>query len=669
MTVEVTTQQQPSTEFYPAAGIAPQAGRANAINSHTIVPTGYTLAHGQVLRRDRAMPVYPLDGGMVSALAAHPGLIPLVASQSAELSEVPVRSNGFPTEWDMNYIRNLSPEPDALDSSKLYVFESAPSTQFVDSLLTRMADSSLKNYVMDAFGGVAVMNSHRAGGSSPATLPVGRSFYGTIQPDPSNPGNKRFVAISYILRNNRASGDNTDDIIAAIQAGTLFDLSIGFRFQPGTPQNKFKDRTYYRCSICNAEWQPNAVLGQPQPVGDNGKDCNHWPGEVYSGELCFYWVENARLGEFSFVYGGATDAAVILKARKAAKEGKLTRAQVNRLEGLYHARISPTSTYTNPEFDFLNNNDVAGSNATSLRGITVDNEIPVSNLTYNSNVVTTPDGTLINNGIEWEPNVLVDSAGPVSERATIATPSIQHSPTNDPAQQPNNAITRSSNPVPPLPETTISDADSALRDSIIDALKANDIARAQLLLKEISPELPENGPLDSRANNQPGEKPMARNNPFSETAKGESSRRSELDTAARDNLKDSDFADPAGRKFPILDQDDVDSAARLIGKAGNKEMVKKRVIAIAKKKGLRLPDAWAAEQESDRSENVDNPNEIKGGEDVNMENEEQLTDDSERAVKSRTKVTVDPGDDDFDGDMDDLPEGNVEALEPDDNYR
>ncbi len=67
---------------------------------------------------------------------------------------------------------------------------------------------------------------------------------------------------------------------------------------------------------------------------------------------------------------------------------------------------------------------------------------------------------------------------------------------------------------------------------------------------------------------------------------------STLNTKQRDALKDADFGDPAGRKFPILDQDDVDSAAHLIGKAANPEAVKKRIIAIAKRKGLKLPDAW-----------------------------------------------------------------------------
>lgn len=67
---------------------------------------------------------------------------------------------------------------------------------------------------------------------------------------------------------------------------------------------------------------------------------------------------------------------------------------------------------------------------------------------------------------------------------------------------------------------------------------------------------------------------------------------STLTQAQRDALPLSDFASPNDRKFPIVDQSDVDAAASLIGKADDPEAVKTRIIAIAKRKGLKLPDAW-----------------------------------------------------------------------------
>src|SRR5438270_250211 len=67
---------------------------------------------------------------------------------------------------------------------------------------------------------------------------------------------------------------------------------------------------------------------------------------------------------------------------------------------------------------------------------------------------------------------------------------------------------------------------------------------------------------------------------------------SKLSKAQRDKLPESSFGDPARRLFPILEQDDVDSAAHLIGKAKNPEAVKKRIIAIARRLKLSIPDAW-----------------------------------------------------------------------------
>jgi|GEM_PF-1469260 len=67
---------------------------------------------------------------------------------------------------------------------------------------------------------------------------------------------------------------------------------------------------------------------------------------------------------------------------------------------------------------------------------------------------------------------------------------------------------------------------------------------------------------------------------------------SKLDTKERDALSDDDFGDPKNRLFPIVDQDDVDSASKLIGKAENPKAVKATIIEIATKKGLKLPIAW-----------------------------------------------------------------------------
>ena len=62
----------------------------------------------------------------------------------------------------------------------------------------------------------------------------------------------------------------------------------------------------------------------------------------------------------------------------------------------------------------------------------------------------------------------------------------------------------------------------------------------------------------------------------------------------KDTAKE-DFAGP-NDTFPINDQDDVDSAAHLIGKAKNPNAVKARIKSIAKRKGLTLPEAWTNQE-------------------------------------------------------------------------
>ena len=72
---------------------------------------------------------------------------------------------------------------------------------------------------------------------------------------------------------------------------------------------------------------------------------------------------------------------------------------------------------------------------------------------------------------------------------------------------------------------------------------------------------------------------------------------SNLTADERKKLPLSSFGDPDKRDFPILDQDDVDSAAHLIGKATDKDAVKKRILRIAKRLKLTPPEAWTTKAE------------------------------------------------------------------------
>ncbi len=60
----------------------------------------------------------------------------------------------------------------------------------------------------------------------------------------------------------------------------------------------------------------------------------------------------------------------------------------------------------------------------------------------------------------------------------------------------------------------------------------------------------------------------------------------------RAKMSDDDFGDPGKKAFPVHDQEDLNNAAHLIGHASDPGAVRKRLIAIAKRKGLAVPAAW-----------------------------------------------------------------------------
>ena len=63
----------------------------------------------------------------------------------------------------------------------------------------------------------------------------------------------------------------------------------------------------------------------------------------------------------------------------------------------------------------------------------------------------------------------------------------------------------------------------------------------------------------------------------------------------RDSIDKSDFAWPEERKFPITSQQQVDSAAKLLGRApaDKQASIKRLIIEIAKRKGFKVPESWA----------------------------------------------------------------------------
>jgi hypothetical protein len=75
-----------------------------------------------------------------------------------------------------------------------------------------------------------------------------------------------------------------------------------------------------------------------------------------------------------------------------------------------------------------------------------------------------------------------------------------------------------------------------------------------------------------------------------------------LSTAQRAALPASSFADPARRKYPIVDASDVRGAVALLGKApaSRRPMIKANIMRIARSKGFAssLPASWTGRAQS-----------------------------------------------------------------------
>jgi hypothetical protein len=64
-------------------------------------------------------------------------------------------------------------------------------------------------------------------------------------------------------------------------------------------------------------------------------------------------------------------------------------------------------------------------------------------------------------------------------------------------------------------------------------------------------------------------------------------------------MPEDDFADPSERKYPIKDQNHLEAACKLVGRAPKEKQdsIKKRIRIIAKRKGLNLPKSWNKDNE------------------------------------------------------------------------
>lgn len=199
----------------------------------------------------------------------------------------------------------------------IFVWDAEISNDLLDSHFTHMSEGTLANYAQDAEAGVAFLRGHNW-----SELPVGYSFASGLD---SGSGKKSVVSSFYTTRGI----PDADDLIARIKSGLVRDVSVGFH--GGT----------MRCDLC----------------GQDFWECRHYPGIKYEEKvgdtvttaLATFTIEDARLSEVSGVFDGSTPEAMILKAQRAAKAGRLTQKEAVTLEGVYRTRLALTTSFVVPE--------------------------------------------------------------------------------------------------------------------------------------------------------------------------------------------------------------------------------------------------------------------------------------------------------------------------------
>lgn len=206
-------------------------------------------------------------------------------------------------------------DDDFLDDSNLFFWDAEISNDLIDSYFTHMSEKTLRNYAEDAERGVAFLAGHNW-----HSLPIGYSFSGVYE---NGENRKRVIASFYTVRGLQ----ETDDLIARMEARILRDVSVGFHGGETT------------CDICGRDmWD---------------WDCMHFPGLTYETKidgktqdvLATFTIDDARLSEVSGVFDGSTPEAMIRKAEVLARGGHFTPQQVHFLENRYRIALPSSATY------------------------------------------------------------------------------------------------------------------------------------------------------------------------------------------------------------------------------------------------------------------------------------------------------------------------------------
>ena len=217
-------------------------------------------------------------------------------------------------------------------------FEGIISNSKVDRAYEQMSPRALRSFAREAQKGVKVLAEHNN-----QSQPIGRSLRGRYDNKEEATYSRFYIQRGLDLRGGFDGGGyaNTDSYIAAAEAGTTRDLSIGAFINKET------------CDFCGAEMKRVSFFGMTFISDENG----HYPGQkIYidkdgerttevtkrlSKERVTATIEDADLVEFSLVaFGAVPNAEIQQSLRKAWEDGKLTESHLAQLNDRFAIKSS-----------------------------------------------------------------------------------------------------------------------------------------------------------------------------------------------------------------------------------------------------------------------------------------------------------------------------------------
>lgn len=208
---------------------------------------------------------------------------------------------GIPTDEQLAIINKLAKRN--LTKEEVFVFPNKlAGDMIIPDRYVQLTKELLDVFAADAKAGVSLLLDHSwapdgfwgIGGRPKMAMSYGRTFDSKYETSTEEGETIALVADHYMKRGIELDGIKTDDLIASIEAGTLFDSSIGFSYSKAI------------CSVC----------------GDNYYNCNHYKGKTYeienedgttSNKLCYIKAKPPGfLMENSLVFDGAYPGAGVL---------------------------------------------------------------------------------------------------------------------------------------------------------------------------------------------------------------------------------------------------------------------------------------------------------------------------------------------------------------------